>query len=516
MNSANHKSTSNISHVATGATINLAGNVVRIVLLYAYTFILARLLTKDELGAYFLLVSLIGMVGLAAGVGLPTGVVRFISLYAGEGRNAFARKTLTTALKIGILVGVIAAAGIVAAAPYLEQRMFTNTPGAATLLRVFSIAIPLLVVARLFNATTQGMHRMQYQVYSRDLGEQGTKLGLSALLLFLGAGLAGVVLANLLSVAVAVVLSLIFALMILPRTDMDAGAGESDRYPYGDLLKYSMPLAFSTVFVTLLMQVDKLLLGVIGGEAEVAFYGVALNVALFGAKIDVALGTVFSPMISDLWNRQRVEELRELFKTTTRWIFIFSWPIFLVLAIFSGPLMGLFGNQFREASLALVVLALGQLFGAAAGNVGLMVLMVGKSHLELANVICSLILNVVLCYLLIPGMGFMGAAIANAAAVALINFLRAAEVWFIMRMHAYDLSYFKPITAGVMASTAVFLGGRFLLGTESAVKLLSLAAVLVVVYIGLMIVMGLNEQDKIVVGAFRKRLRRLANRQSAV
>lgn len=511
MSTDRDKNTSHISHVATGATINLAGNVARIVLMYAYTFLLARLLSKDELGAYFLLVSLIGMIGLAAGVGLPTGVVRFISLHAGEGRNAFARQTLTTALKVGIAVGVIAAAGVFLAAPYLQERMFVNTPQATTLLRVFAIAIPLLVVARLFNATTQGMHRMQYQVYSRDLGEQGSKLALSAPFLILGAGLAGVVIANLLSVAIAVLLSMIFAILVLSRAG--SAGGEVERYPYGDLLKYSLPLAFSTVFVTLLMQVDKLLLGVIGNESQVALYGVALNVAMFGARIDVALGTVFSPMISDLWNRQRVDELQELFKTTTRWIFILSWPIFLVLAIFAGPLLGLFGAQFREASLAMVLLALGQFSGAAAGNVGLMVLMAGKSHLELANVIASLIVNVILCYLLIPGAGIMGAAIANAAAVALINLLRAIEVWFIMHMHAYDRSYLKPIAAGLAGSAVVLLGGRFLLGTDSALKLMTLAAMLVAVYIGLILAMGLNEQDRVVISAFKRRLGRAARRE---
>lgn len=513
MNPGNEKGSSNISHVAAGATINLAGSLARIVILYAFTFMLARLLSSDELGAYFLLVSLTGMVGLAAGIGLPTGVVRFMALYAGEGKNVFARQTLKAGLAIGVAVGIVAAAGVFAVAPYLQQRMFTNTPEAVTLLRVFAIAIPMLVAARIFNATTQGMHRMQYQVYSRDLGEQGSKLVLTVAFLALGAGLAGVVLANVLSVAIAVVLSLIFAMMVLPAASKDAAAPE--RYPYDRLLAYSLPLAFSAIFVTLLMQVDKLLLGAIGNEAQVALYGVALNVALFGAKIDVALGTVFSPMISDLWNRRRTEELEELFKTTTRWIFIFSWPIFLVLAIFAGPLLGLFGSQFRDASLVLVLLALGQLVGAAAGNVGLMVLMAGKSHLELANVIVSLIVNVVLCVTLIPAHGITGAAVANATAVGMINILRSIEVWFIMRMHAYDLSYLKPVTAGVAGGAVVLIAGRFLLGAESAWKLLLMGMALLAIYVVMMVLLGLNEQDRVVIRTFRGKLASVVGKGTA-
>lgn len=493
-----------ISHVATGATINLAGNVVRILILYAFTFMLARMLTREELGAYFLMVSIIGMVGLASGIGLPTGVVRFIALYAGEGRNDFVRQTLRAGLIFGAPAGIAGAAAIFILAPFLEARMFSQTPEAITFLRVFAIAIPLLVAARVFNATTQGLHRMQYQVYSRDMGEQGSKLGLSTLLLLLGAGLFGVVIANVISVVIAVLLSLLFALIILPASHTDYRTPE--RYPYKGMLKFSLPLAFSTIFVTLLMQVDKLLVGVIGGEAEVALYGVALNVALFGAKIDVALGTVFSPMISDLWNRRCTRELQELFKTTTRWIFIFSWPIFLVVAIFAAPILDLFGGQFREAAAVLVLLALGQLIGAAAGNVGLMVLMAGKSHLELANVVASLVVNVVLCFLLIPPYGIMGAAVANATAAALINILRAIEVWFIMRMHAYDPSYLKPVGAGIAGGAMVMLANRFLLGTGSALKLLSLVLILLFIYLVLIIIMGLNERDKAVIRAFRRRL----------
>jgi len=497
-----------LPHVARGAIINFSGILSRMAFLYVYTFILARALPVEDLGSYFLMVTMINLLGLAAMVGLDLGVVRFVSLFAGEKKFGLARQVVRYGLMFGLPVGAAFATMLFLAAPAVSERLFASSPGSVTALRVFALSIPFLVAARIFNATTQGMHRMQYQVYSRDIGEQVFKVALSVAALALGAGLLGVVWANVAALALATGVSLFFALMVLPKPAPGQPATEAEgvaESPVRAVLRYSYPLALASILVALWLQADTLLLGYFGTTTDVGYYGVAIKLAIFGSKIITAFGTVFTPIIADLWNRQRAGELQVLYRITTRWIFILSLPIFLLMAIFADSIMRIFGAGFTAGSVALVLLATGQMLNAATGAAGLMVLMSGRSRLELLNVATTLAIDVALCVTLIPSYGLVGAAIANMVSLAVVNIMRVIEVWYFMRMHAYDRSYFKPLLAGAAGAAVAALSGYLVIGTGSLARVGLLAVMLLAIYVAAMVIMGLDENDRLVLKLIRGR-----------
>jgi len=460
---------------------------------YGYTFLLARMLPVSELGEYFLMFTIINILGLASMVGLDLGVVRYVALYAGENRLGLARKTLRAGIVFGIPVALLFTAGLIIAAPYLGDQFFNGNEAAVFGLRIFALVIPFMVAARLFNATTQGMHQMKYQVLSRDVGEQIAKISISATVLVLGVGLIGVVWANLASVTIAAGMALVFALIVLsgPVENDDA-----DARPAMDVLKYSYPLALANILIAVTLWIDTLMLGYLGTTEDVGFYGVALKIAQFGAKIIMAFIIVFMPVIADLWNRKKAEELKELYMTVSRWIFTLSFPIFLIIVLFSDAIMRIFGSGFVAGSGALVILAAGQMITATTGAAGLMILMSGHSKLELFNVVMNLTVNVVLCLLLIPDYGVLGAAIAHMAALAVVNTLRVMEVWFFMHIFAYNLSYLKPVLSGLAGGIVALVIGRFVIDSVSLVQLALLACLLLVLYIVAIVAMGLEDQDK--------------------
>ena len=246
---------------------------------------LARLLSVSELGEYFLMLTIVNLLGLASMVGLDLGVVRYVALYAGEGKLGLARKALRAGLMFGLPVALVFMAGLFFAAPTVSAHFFESSAEAVTGLRIFAVAIPFLVAARLFNATTQGMHQMKYQVLSRDFGEQAAKIGFSALLLALGGGLMGVVWANIASMATAATLALVFAMVVLAGPK---GSSDTEIKPTAAVLGYSFPLAFANIVVALTLWVDTLILGYLGTTEDVGFYGVALKISVIGAKIITA------------------------------------------------------------------------------------------------------------------------------------------------------------------------------------------------------------------------------------
>lgn len=514
-------SSSYLPHVARGALINFTGIFARMAFVYVYTFLLARVLPVDQVGQYFLMVTMVSLMGLGALVGLDYGVVRYVALYAGEGRTAQARKTLWASLVVGVPVGLAFMAAVIWQAPLISDLFLGSAAGSVKALRIFALEIPLLVAARLFNVTTQGMHKMQYQVYSRDMGEQVLKVGFSAVVLALGAGLLGVVWANVAALILAAALSLYYALRVLRRaagsirtdagtTNLPADNRESPpESPAKAMLRYAYPLALANIMVALWLQVDTLMLGLLGTTEDVGYYGVALKVSLFSAKIITAFGLVFTPVIADLWNRGKNKELHQLYITVTRWIFALSFPLFLIMVLFSDSVMRIFGTSFTAGGGALVFLAVGQLMNAATGTAGVMVLMSGRSKLELFNVFTTLAIDTLLCYVLIPRYGVVGAAIANMTALVVVNVMRVIEIQTIMKMLAYDRSYLKPLFAGTVSATLTFFISKFVLVNVGFRQLLILAVSLVFFYVLTLAVLGLDECDKMVFKQVGNRVARL-------
>jgi len=496
-----------LPQVAKGAMINLSGTITRILLGYGYTILVARMLTIEDLGQYFLILTVINILGLACTVGLDFGVVRYVALYAGEGNYRLVRKTLKTALLLSVAIGVAVMLVMAVLAPTVVSRLLGGEESSITALRIFAISIPFWVAAKLLNAATQGLHRMRYQVYSRDIGEQLLKFSLTILVVAAGVSLAGVVWANVAAVIGAMLLSLVFAMMVIRNlrgepVAEDTGATRS-------LLTYSFPLAFSNILGMVLVWNDMLVMGYLGTSTEVGYYGAALRVGVVSSAIFLAFTTVFTPVISDLHNRHLVKHLNSLYKTVTRWIFICTLPVVLLQLLFAGPIMKMFGSEFAAGSTALMILSLSQLVNSASGPAGYMVLMSGRSRLELLNISVSLVVNLGVCFLLIPRYGAVGAALANLAATLVINLMRATEVGLFMRVHAYDLNYLKPVLAGAASAAIVVLGAEPVIGETSALRVAILALAMLVSFLAVTIALGLSPKDSEVLDLVKKRLTRV-------
>jgi O-antigen/teichoic acid export membrane protein len=123
----------------------------------------------------------------------------------------------------------------------------------------------------------------------------------------------------------------------------------------------------------------------------------------------------------------------------------------------------------------MVILSAAMLVNLATGNVTVVLLMSGRSALNLANAFVSLVLNATLNLLLIPAYGMTGAAIAWAVSIVFINLAPLIQVRLRLGIRA-------PLGPGfaVVAGAAVLCFGvtglcvRWTAGTSAATFALSL------------------------------------------
>ncbi len=138
------------------------------------------------------------------------------------------------------------------------------------------------------------------------------------------------------------------------------------------------------------------------------------------------------------------ERLKDVYQISAAWSMAVAWPMYVGVA--SAPLvyLGLFGQEYVDDGLAVVLLMAGaQLFAVATGPCDTLLLMSGRSTLSLANSLTALALDMGLCLLLIPQMGITGAALAWAIAVTTRCILALIQVRVTMKILS-----FGPAAAG--------------------------------------------------------------------
>ena len=149
-----------------------------------------------------------------------------------------------------------------------------------------------------------------------------------------------------------------------------------------------------------------------------------------------AFNGILAPILPDLHGRGEMKQLAFVYKNSTRWMFALTFPIFLVVVLFARQIMGLFGHDFVQGYMVLIILSSAYLLNAATGPVCFMLLMSGKQNLELIDDLSMVAVNILLNIWLIGAYGSVGAAIATGASLVLMNLIKVVQVMVLFKMVA--------------------------------------------------------------------------------
>ena len=168
---------------------------------------------------------------------------------------------------------------------------------------------------------------------------------------------------------------------------------------------------------------DKLMLGIFKTPYEVGIYSVALKLATITSMVLTAINTIVAPKFSELYWEYNLEDLKKVIRFSAKIIFFSSAPILLIYFLFSHQILSIFGKEFVQGASALIILSVGQFINSASGSVGYFLNMTGHQKVFRNIVFISSFVNIVLNYLLIPILGYNGAAFATAFSISLWNIM---------------------------------------------------------------------------------------------
>lgn len=187
------------------------------------------------------------------------------------------------------------------------------------------------------------------------------------------------------------------------------------------LIKTASPMLFSGLLLYLLNWTDVIMLGIMTNEREVGIYNIAYKIGSVGFLVIVSVSTIITPKIAALYGSGNMKELQKLIHSSTRLISILTIPLVLVLVIGSDFVLSFFGENVIEGSTTLIIVSIGVLFSAIAGNVD-QILNMTNNQIVLRNItIISFFINIIFNFILIPNFGIKGAAIASLISNVFIN-----------------------------------------------------------------------------------------------
>ena len=190
---------------------------------------------------------------------------------------------------------------------------------------------------------------------------------------------------------------------------------------YWVFLKDSFPMMLASSAIIILASTDTFLMGVFKSNEDVGIYNVALKISTLSIFFLQAISSILAPKIAKAYAEDDKSNFNKIMKFATKINFYLSSSLILLILLFRDFLLKLFGEQFIEGELVLIILCIGQIISSFTGPVGVIMQMIGQQKAFRNIVVLALILNIILNFNLIPVYGGVGAAISTSISLFVWN-----------------------------------------------------------------------------------------------
>jgi len=428
-----------IATKATGTLVLKAGNSG---ILFFTSIVLARAAGADGLGAFSYALSWVNVLCIVATCGLDRILSRDIAIAVESGRSSIIRSLLFAARRISlgislilmfVVFGIVRAVGLGIDAS-LSSSLILAMP-----------LVPMMAIILIHEGYLRGLHKIVRGQLPQLILRPGVFLFLLLIwIVFNGRELdgRGAVVLNMVATTVALGASVFLTIRWMPVR----ATNERQVLRPKKLLSSSSPFLFIAVMQVVSANIGILMAGSLLGSTETGIFTVALRLSQF---ISLALFAVNMPLGPQIAARYAKADIRGLQRIVTKgsWAVLAGALAVTVLFLAGGTqILSLFGEGFVQGRRVLIILTLGQFINAAAGSVGLILIMTGNEKLVMKAHSISTVILVVLTPGFIQIWGVIGAAVASTISFLVWNGFLTAHVFRRVGVHSSILCiYWRKI-----------------------------------------------------------------------
>ena len=493
--------------VAKGGGFLAAGSLFDYVARFVVALVMARVLGVDDYGAYNLSVSLAFVVAGVANLGLDAAMERYLAVFTRRGDSGGVRGTLRLGVGVSLIGAIVTSAIFYLTAPSIAAAT-ADSASVVPLFRLAALAVPILTMTTVLSAAARGFLRMDHSSFAEKVVQPLVRTVLIVGLAVVGFDARAAVVIFLGSFAAALV---VLVRLISQRVAAEPGPAVV-RPHVKEIAAFSFPFWLAGMLTQVRKNVQPVLLGVFNNLASVGIFSVASSAQLVGHAVYLSISKSLRPILAGVLDAGDHAAAQRLYRTTTRWTILTNLPLFVMTVLYPSVILSVFGESFTAGASALVILAFGELASVGTGTCGTVIDMSGYNRVKVINKFVWVGLSLGLNVVLIPRYGIIGAASAAVGATASIQFIRVIEVWRLAGLTPWDRLTLKPLTAGAVAF-ATGLAAKAWLPIAMGVPHLVVAGILVgSVYVAVLGLLGLADDDRMVLGLILGRARKAVSR----
>ena len=475
-------------------SVSFLGGLIGRGLRYGFNVVIARGLGLEALGVFAFGMVIMKGGGVFARLGLDSAAQKFVPVYRTNDKPAKIFGTVVLCFVVPLLVGSVLAAILYFAYDALELLAGTTFHPTT---RLFIAGIPLIAVLMVVVNATYGLKHTKYSVYIRDFGQSAVALVLMVVAAFVVSDLGLLVIGYLASIVFGIVLAIIFLIRENAlRFDI------RPEFEYRQIFGFSLPLTLAASIQYLVSWTDVLVLGVFVPPDAVGWYQAAYQSSVLLIVVLQSANSIFPSIAADLHDSGEHERLNRVYTAVTKWVTYLTVLGLAFVLIYNGEILSIFGTTVQSAQTALVLLAVGQTINAAVGPTGFLLIMTGYERLQVVNNVIVAVLNLILNLVLIQQYGIIGAAAATAFSLVILNLLRLAEVWYLLKLQPYSRNYLKG-AAAIAGAVVVLLLGKTV-PVAGLPRMIGAGFIALCAFTVLIWAIGLNETDKVLVEAVER------------
>ena len=475
--------------LARNTFFNAAGLVWAILLSFVATPYIIRGLTTEGYGVFSIAMLIAGYAGALSGP-MATGSVRFMAQAYG--------KQMYQEFKVAAFAGVILSTGLALVASAVIVLFSPRLPGwfkvseglqpdAIMAFQLAAVGFVLSSLAAALQGIPTAMRR--YDMFNVVKVIVATTRILAILLaLYLGTGLVGAVIGQLISNVLAIIL---FA--ALARQTIYSAWDEQDTSPQNtignqtllqmvrEVFSFSATLLSHRMLAMFAQQIDRMVAGTMLGASTLTFYSVPLQVSDRFPMLMSALTTALYPLSSEAEGRgDSAETLRQLYYQVTRLLnWLSAWLAALIIASAYSLLYLWIDAEFADTSWQILILLTIAFASRAPSTVAYQVY-TGFGRADVG--VRLIIINLVCLAIVVPPLTWLWGLLGTAIALVLVEVpcILLNDIWTQYRLlHQRNWSqmlsvYWKPWGTTVI----LLLGGMLLPDMNHWVHIISRSAYL--------------------------------------
>src|SRR5690606_3469645 len=223
---------------------------------------------------------------------------------------------------------------------------------------------------------------------------------------------------------------------------------------------YTSLIIIAGSVATIILEIDKFMIGHYVPIKNVAYYGVAIYIATVIGVPYRSLHQIASPLTAKYLNEKKTVELHDLYQKSSLNLFIISGLIFLLIVVNVNQLYTLIPSAYSEGLFVVILISFAKLLVSLLGNNNAILFNSDYYRVVLLQGLLLTVLTITLNMVLIPKYGLNGSAVATFISIVVYNVIKISFVYRKFKMQPFSINTGKTFVL-ILLCVALFYFWEF-------------------------------------------------------